>query len=61
MVAQVVPRAPLGIPGTELSRRPRRRAAGSLGAVIASHPDRAAFWAFALGLALALAAALTAH
>lgn len=61
MVAQEAPRPPLGIPGAEIARESRRRASGSLGAVVASRPDRAAFWAFALGLALALAAALTAH
>lgn len=61
MVAQVVPRPPLGVPGAELSRETRRRAGVALGSVIGSRPDRAAFWAFALGLALALAAALTAH
>ena len=61
MVTNVAPRPPLGIPGTEVGRESRRRDAGSLGAAIASRPDRAAFWAFALGLALALSAALTAH
>jgi len=61
MVAHDAPRPPLGLPGAEIARESRRRAAGSIGAVIASRPDRAAFWAFALGLSLALAAALTAH
>jgi hypothetical protein len=61
LVATVQPREPLGVPETRPARRPRDRRGSSLGAVIAGRPDRVAFWAFALGLALALAAALTSH
>jgi hypothetical protein len=61
LVATVQPREPLGVPDTRPARRPRERPGTSLGAVIAGRPDRVAFWAFALGLALALAAALTPH
>lgn len=46
------------------SRRPPQRhdhPSVSLAAVIAQRPDRVAFWAFALGLALVLAAVATPH
>jgi hypothetical protein len=62
---QLVPtlqaRPPLGLPG---DRELARRRAGdgiALGALLAGRPDRVAFWAFALGLALVLAAVLTAQ
>ncbi len=45
------------------ARLPQRRehASASFGAALAAHPDRAAFWAFALGLVLAVTAAATPH
>jgi hypothetical protein len=43
--------------GTEISRR--ARPSGSLAASFASHPDRIAFWAFAMGLVLAIVAAMS--
>lgn len=45
------------------ARRPQRHDLGSasLAAIIAQRPDRVAFWAFALGLALVLAAVATPH
>ncbi len=54
-------RPPLGAPGDVALPRRRERTGASLGAVLIGRPDRVAFWAFALGLALALAAALTTH
>jgi hypothetical protein len=44
-------------PSTEVARRPRRSM--DFGASFATHPDRVAFWAFAMGLMLALVAALS--
>jgi hypothetical protein len=41
--------------------RSRERTGISLAAVITHRPDRVAFWAFALGLALAIAAAASPH
>lgn len=42
-------------------RRERASAGTSLGSAIAGRPDRIAFWAFALGLLLAVAAAASPH
>jgi hypothetical protein len=41
----------------EVSRR--SRTSGGLAASFASHPDRIAFWAFAMGLVLAIVAAMS--
>lgn len=46
-----------GVPGQALAPRPRQ-SSGFVGS-FAAHPDRLAFWAFALGLMLALVAALS--
>ena len=54
MVAQTTPPPRVS---NELARRPRP--SGSLTASFAAHPDRIAFWAFALGLVLALVAAMS--
>ena len=54
MVADAAPRPRAG---SEIARRPR--SSGSLTASFAAHPDRIAFWAFALGLVLAVVAAMS--
>jgi len=61
LVPTLQPRAPLGAPETHPARRPRERTGSSLGAMLVSRPDRVAFWAFALGIALAVVAAATPH
>jgi hypothetical protein len=48
---------PDAAPGTAVARRPRRNA--GLVASFAARPDRLAFWAFAMGLMLALVAAMS--
>ena len=49
--------APAADPAVRARRRPRRRPAER----VAHHPDRVAMWAFVLGIALVLAALLSAH
>jgi hypothetical protein len=63
LVPTLQPRAPLGLPDADLRpvRRTRERTGSALGAALASRPDRVAFWAFAIGVALAIAAAATPH
>jgi hypothetical protein len=39
----------------------RRHSPPSLGSSFATHPDRVAFWAFALGIVLVMVAAMSAH
>jgi hypothetical protein len=57
--------APTEVPSAQVvaarRRASARRAEGRLAASFAAHPDRVAFWAFALGLLLALAAATSSH
>ncbi|HVW19443.1 MAG TPA: hypothetical protein VHB30_14445, partial [Solirubrobacteraceae bacterium] len=59
LVTTMQPRPPLGAPDDR--SLPRLRRESSLGAALAGRPDRLAFWAFALGLALVRAALLTTH